>query len=690
MVPRLTALGLIVLLSFDLSAGRLNNAFAALAQYDYFKAKRLFGKLNKKNTNAYAAYGLAVIYLRNDNPFHNIDSALRYVNAGWQSYAVKPEPKELSGFVVDIGAYRTLADSVCAAMYRRVKKINSVQAYESFLLSCYLAAPELKHRVVEHRDNIELNETARQNNSAATKAFIETHPASVLLKEAQHLYEKQIYEESTSGRNAAGYLAFLRENPNNRMVNQAYEKLFAIYRSKKDSKGLAIFVKEFPDAPQNLEAWKLLFSLSVKAYSYAELRKFLDLYPEFPLRNSILHELELNKIVLYPFQQGDFMGFLNEKGILQIPPVYDDGRDFSQGLALVHKEDSAFYINKENINPFNKRFEEAGIFRNGLAPVKIHGKWFFMNRLGQLQSEEFEEINEIRDQTYVVKQRGRYGAVDQFGQLLLEPKFEKLGDFLNDVAYYQNKNKYGFVSLDGYTHPAIFDWVSDFSGFGQAVVKSGDKFGLIDRAGKMLLETAYDQLLRQSDSLYLVVKDEYYGFYSAAGCFIYDPVFDYLSSIQSGKFSDGRYFKLNRKGQQAIGDQNGATIYGLAAYDEVFLPSGAMIKLKKKGKFGYCDENGKLLIPPKFDQAGDFENGTAIVRENNRFTVIGKSGDVIFSDEQKIERLGKGYFVAGTEPSAIISSRGEILYPSVVNIQMIADGLFAFEAGGTIKIIADK
>src|SRR5690606_7525237 len=152
--------------------------------------------------------------------------------------------------------------------------------------------------------------------------------------------------ENTQPRNASSYLGFLRSYPGNRMTNQAYEKLYDIYRDNKDVKGLALFINEFPDAPQNLEAWKLLVSLSVKSYSYAELKKFLDKYPRFPLRNTILNELELNKLVLYPFGKGDYVGYINEAGEMLIPPVYYDAGNFHEGLAIVQHYDSVSFINK--------------------------------------------------------------------------------------------------------------------------------------------------------------------------------------------------------------------------------------------------------------------------------------------------------------------------------------------------------
>jgi hypothetical protein len=77
---RLILLFSLFLLPNGLNAGTIDKAFKALQQYNYFDAKALFEKALKKEPSA-ANYGLAVIYSRTDNPFHNLDSAFsRFIN----------------------------------------------------------------------------------------------------------------------------------------------------------------------------------------------------------------------------------------------------------------------------------------------------------------------------------------------------------------------------------------------------------------------------------------------------------------------------------------------------------------------------------------------------------------------------------------------------------------------------------
>lgn len=80
--------------SHTASAGKIKRGFEALKVYDYFKAKKLFEKGMKYSPSA-GAFGLAKIYMRNDNPFTSIDSAYRYVNLSKSFYPKAREGKKL-------------------------------------------------------------------------------------------------------------------------------------------------------------------------------------------------------------------------------------------------------------------------------------------------------------------------------------------------------------------------------------------------------------------------------------------------------------------------------------------------------------------------------------------------------------------------------------------------------------------
>lgn len=685
---------LVFILSFGfigLQAAKPEKGFEALMIFDYFKARQIFTEINKSKPDAYSQYGLAVIFSRNDNPFYNLDSAGKYIYMSYHAFNKKPEVRKFSNFFIDNTTILLLADSITGKQFKKVKKEGQAGRYDDFLKRNYLANKKLVDEVVYLRDEIEFNSMLKINKSDSTNAFMLLHPQSSFYMEATLLKDRQLYEETTQPLTAASYIAFLARYPKNAMLNTAYEKLFAIYRQQANVQGLASFVNHYPKAPQNIEAWKLLFSLSVKSFSYAELKNFLAEYPDFPLKNSILKELELNKLVLYPYQKGDFTGFIDPAGKFVVNPVYDAATDFYEGLSVVSKNDSLFFINKENTNVFDKYYADALVFKNGIAPVKQSNRWYFINRQGQTVSKVYDEINELSNSVYVVKLKNKYGALDHFGQVILEPKFDKLGDFKNDYAYYIEEGSYGFVSKAGIIHKAEFEWISDFNNEHIAVVRQNNKYGLVNVFGQKILDCKYDQVIPTNSQAFIVVQNNSYGFFSSSGCFLTPVAFDYAKEKPAAYYTNGQLFKLLKKGEQALVDENGHISINFGAYEEVNFAGNGLIRVKRKNKYGYVDRKLNVIIPYKYQQAQDFSDSLALVKLKDKYIMINVFGHEVFSTNAEIEKISAHYYtIEDGDLKHIVDRRGTGVLNDVISIQKISETLFIITLeNGEIKLLSD-
>ncbi|MEO6301826.1 MAG: WG repeat-containing protein [Bacteroidia bacterium] len=682
---------LVLILFFGISkikASKVESGFKALSIYDYFKAKKIFTGSDKQDP--YASFGLALIYSRNDNPFFNIDSASKYATLSYNFFQKKHEKKEFFNFKIDSLHIMQLVDTIAGKDFQRVKKENTFVAYTNFLNRNYLANKNIINEAIYLRDEIEYNETVAMNDSKQTLGFVVLHPQSAFVQEALLLIDRQIFDESTKDNTAASYISFIKTYPKNILLNSAYEKLFSIYRDRSDVNGLEAFVNDYSKAPQTLEAWKLLFALTVKSFSSSELEKFLEEHPAFPLKNSILKELELNNLVLYPYEKDDLFGFIDSSAKTLIQPQFDAVTIFSEGLSVVNKNDSVFYINKENTNPFNQYFADGYMFNNGIAPVKHGSKWCFINRQGQIISAVYDEINELSNNCYTVKLNGKYGALNNFGQVIIEPKFEEMGDFKNDFAYYRQEGKSGFVSKDGYVHKPEFDWLSDFDADKMAVVKKGNSYGIINSIGKTILETKYDQILKANNGIFIVVLNNMYGFYSANACFISAVTYDFAKEKPADFYTNGQVFKLVKKGQQALTDANGRVSIDFGAYDEINFASNGLIRVKKKNKFGYVDRKLNLAIPYKYTKADDFKDSCAIVQLKDKISLINIQGKEVFSSIAEIQKISRHYFLVHSESEQLINNKGEVVFIDISDIQPLKGSVLIVTLNnGAIKLLKD-
>ena len=79
-------------ITFQVFPNKIKKAYDAFFIYDYFKAKKLaYSSLSKKQH--LSSFLLASIYYRNDNPFHQLDSAYKYIelsnSVNWSESDIK-------------------------------------------------------------------------------------------------------------------------------------------------------------------------------------------------------------------------------------------------------------------------------------------------------------------------------------------------------------------------------------------------------------------------------------------------------------------------------------------------------------------------------------------------------------------------------------------------------------------------
>lgn len=65
---------------------------------------------------------------------------------------------------------------------------------------------------------------------------------------------------------------------------------------------------------------------------------------------------------------------------------------------------------------------------------------------------------------YLIKTNGKYGYIDNTGEICIEPVFEYAGDFIGPLAVINVGEKFGFIDKDGeiVTKP-VYDDTFDFS-----------------------------------------------------------------------------------------------------------------------------------------------------------------------------------------------------------------------------------
>ena len=171
-----------------------------------------------------------------------------------------------------------------------------------------------------------------------------------------------------------------------------------------------------------------------------------------------------------------------------------------------------------------------------------------------------------------------------------EPQYEVVGKLCNGMVAVKEGFLYGFINSNSeYVIEAKYQEVSNFNN-GHACVKLNDKWGMIDATGKITVECVYDEIRHYHGTIWRVRKGDLYGLVSETNG----------SIVQAIKYSDIKSNVINQRARMCIND-----------------------------KWGYFDENGKIVIQAKYDWASSFATGQADVYIGDTVYTINKNGAVL-------------------------------------------------------------
>jgi len=122
----------------------------------------------------------------------------------------------------------------------------------------------------------------------------------------------------------------------------------------------------------------------------------------------------------------------------------------------------------------------------------------------------------------------------------------------------------------------------------------GDKYGFINRKGKVVVPPKFRAVMRFSEGLVAVREAGQYGYIDATGTYVIPPIFDYAEPFKKGMaiaYQAGQPYFINKKGE---------LLFDLG-FKELFPFKDGRAKVKTEtGKFGIIDPTGKLIIDTIF------------------------------------------------------------------------------------------
>ena len=348
----------------------------------------------------------------------------------------------------------------------------------------------------------------------------------------------------------------------------------------------------------NSNRWLQLRQLSVtdvKArLALFEFACYTHFGPIESLRTLLSRQRNVSTQLLIPYRQKGRWGFMNTQRQLVVACKYDNAGVFSEGLAPVRTGGKFGYVNQQGVLSIPCQYEEAREFAEGMAVVRLPDGYHYIDSTGQpLGSYRFAEAGSFQDGLAMVRQGDGWGFLNLLGQLQVPCQFKTVWPFANGLARIRHDAGYQFI----------------------------------DRWGQVVIEGPFSYALNFSEGLAAVEKAGMWGFIDPKGQVIIPCVFEEVGVFAEGLASahrNGRVGFINKQGQVVIPFQYEPVLMSL-----LFPFSEGMAIVKKEGKCGFINTVGEVVISPVFDEASNFSEGLALVRKAGKWGYVNTSGQVV-------------------------------------------------------------
>ena len=191
-------------------------------------------------------------------------------------------------------------------------------------------------------------------------------------------------------------------------------------------------------------------------------------------------------------------------------------------------------------------------------------------------------------------------------------------------------------------------------------IKSGDKWGYIDKTGKYVINAQFEEAHFFRNGLALVKSNENkYGYINREGKFEINAIYKNANS-----FAEGLACVVQENGKPQFIDTDGKIVFTVDAEICSGFSEG-LAAVQIKGKWGYIDKTGAIKINPAYEEANRFSEGLAAVSKTDQKTNVKKWGfidkeggikiDFQFLDDT-VNFCSPGYFSEGL---AFVSNDGK-------------------------------
>lgn len=576
-------------LQFVAYCSDLNKAFKYLNTGDYVNAQKyLLEVIADEPENPAATFGMAKFYFLRDNKLFNLDSANLYIKKAIKKVPLNPDDKQTKKYLtLGVRDYtiKTLQQEINQAAYTVADAQHSVESYQHFL-DLYTDSG-LINKAVNLRNQLAYVRAMGKNDPLALDTFIKTYPDAEQVPEAKTLYQKLLYEQTTADKTYQSYKKYLDLYPTGDYIKEAKknydDKLLEYYNNKHDLEGYKEFVNNYKNHPAFSSIQDSIYVIATMDKNIDAYRNFIKNYPA----NPHVKEAWMN---LYTLSTATATEDVYRKFL-------DDYNDFPDKPKVFHDIE----LSKLNLTPFKQDDKFGYAFAKDTTP----------DSMVLVIPVQYEEAMDFKCGVAAVRNKA-------------------CTDSRCSYFYIDKDNKQVFAGKE-FNYAGIFDKGFAIVGIGDCEVDSC-RYGMINKLGNWTIPPVYNDFEDPTDGLYAVSKDSLYGFINRQGKTVISLKYSNAVPFSQGVAAvalDTSWFFIDTQGKQIFYDN----------FHDVSNFKDSLCAVSKDGEnWGYIDFTGTFVIPPVYEDCGDFDNGIAIVSKKEKDP---KHKGLYISQRYKIDKTGK-------------------------------------------------
>jgi len=293
-------------------------------------------------------------------------------------------------------------------------------------------------------------------------------------------------------------------------------------------------------------------------------------------------------------------GYIDKSGNIVIPFIYDWTFDFKDGVAKVEKEGKKGIVDKNGKEIIACIYDDVIDFYKGIAIVSKDNKYGMIDKSGNtIFPFQPYSIDKLSEGIAWVNMGNSYEAIDMSGKVVVSPTgYADVRPFSEGLAFVEINNEGAFINTLGETVIKLpqnnGETIMRYSSFmnGIAIGIEKEKLVTIDKEGAKKVIGQYDDFEFYKGGSIIVRKGEKRGLIDKEGKILIPLIYDRISN--SG---EENLFIVERNGKSGLFDNHGKEVAPIV-YSYISFFSEGLVYVSKDGKLGFVDKHGKSTFNP--------------------------------------------------------------------------------------------